>query len=307
MKERFKDFAFKGSSKVLIHQINEILHELMSQGYTLTLRQLYYQLVARDIIQNKQTEYKRVGSIINDARLAGLIDWDAIEDRTRNIQSVPHWNTPADIIASAAASFRLDKWKTQKHRIEVWVEKDALVGVIERVCREYDVSWFSCRGYTSQSEVYGASKRIISHVCRKQKPVIIHLGDHDPSGIDMTRDIYDRLFMFLGHSIPVERIALNMDQIEQYNPPPNPAKVTDSRFEAYEREHGDESWELDALDPRVIHDLIAEKIAEYQDPELYAVEEEMEEKYRAELQNVSTNWFDVEQLIKKINEEQNPE
>jgi hypothetical protein len=303
MRERFKNWQPKGSSKVMIAHANAILTELMDQGYTLTLRQLYYQLVARGTILNRQTEYKRLGSIINDARLAGLIDWDAIEDRTRNLQSVPHWKEPSDIIRSAAESFRLDKWVDQKYRIECWVEKDALVGVLERACRELDVAWFSCRGYTSQSELYGAGKRLSRYICQRQTPIIIHLGDHDPSGKDMTRDIEERLCMFVGFPVKVERIALNMDQIHEYNPPPNPAKVTDSRFEEYERQYGDESWELDALNPRVIDDLIREKVAEYRDDDLFTQQQEEERIRRKALSDASGNWQEVAAFLTKFEKE----
>lgn len=303
MREKFKHIQFKGSSKVMISRANDILNELGAMGYTLTLRQLYYQLVARDVIRNKQSEYKRLGSILNDARLAGLVDWDVIEDRTRNLQSVPHWNEPSEIIRTAAENFRVDKWADQDHRIEVWVEKDALVGVLERACRELDVAWFSCRGYTSQSELYGAGKRVNRHICHRQEPIIIHLGDHDPSGIDMTRDIYDRLFMFVGSEVTVERIALNMPQIDEYAPPPNPAKQTDSRFEAYEREFGNESWELDALDPRVIHKLIEDTVGKYRDEERWAVKKKEEDEKRKLLTAAADDWHRVAELLEEFEEE----
>lgn len=297
MKQAFKDFQFKQSSLLLIRQANVILDDLRAQGYVLTLRQLYYQMVARDIIQNKQTEYKRLGSVINDARLAGLIDWAAIEDRTRHLKNVPHWETPGDIINSAANSFRLDKWATQKYRIEVWVEKDALVGVVERACRELDVSWFSCRGYTSQTALYDAGKRLYGHICGRQKPVVIHLGDHDPSGLDMTRDIDDRLFMFVGNPVEIRRVALNMNQIEELNPPPNPAKITDSRFEKYAEEHGDESWELDALDPSYINNLIETNVAEFRDDDKFEALRQEEEEKRRLLRQAATQWEDVESFL----------
>lgn len=306
MKEKFKHITFKGSTLLLINQAVAILNELMAQGYKLTLRQLFYQLVARDIIQNKFTEYKRLGSIINNARLAGIIDWDAIEDRTRNLQGVPHWKEPQEVIRSAAASFRLDKWADQNYRIEVWVEKDALVGVLERACRELDVDWFSCRGYTSQSELYGASKRLSGYIYRdKQTPVIIHLGDHDPSGMDMTRDILDRLFMFMDREIRVERIALNMDQIDEYHPPPNFAKVTDSRFKTYNDKFGDESWELDALDVRVIHNLITEKVSEYKDEDRFNALKEEEDEKRKLLAASAENWEQVSRLLEKFERDKN--
>jgi len=291
----------------MIAHANAILNELMDQGYTLTLRQLYYQLVARGTIANKMTEYKRLGSIINDARLAGLVDWDAIEDRTRNLQSVPHWKEPSDIIRSAAESFRLDKWLDQKYRIECWVEKDALVGVLERACRDLDVAWFSCRGYTSQSELYGAGKRLSGYIYERQTPIIIHLGDHDPSGKDMTRDIEERLCMFVGFPVRVERIALNMDQVEEYNPPPNPAKVTDSRFYEYEKEFGDESWELDALNPRVIHELVTDKVAEYRDELKFAKQQEEERVRRKALEDASSNWQEVAAFLEVFEQEKQEE
>lgn len=301
--EKFKHFTFKGSSKVMIHRANEILDAYMADGWRVTLRQLYYSLVSKDVIPNNMRSYKRLGSIINDARLAGLIDWEAIEDRTRNIKSVPHWKEPSEIIRSAADSFRLDKWATQGRRIEVWVEKDALVGVLERACRELDVAWFSCRGYTSQSELYEAGKRMNKYICNRQKPLVIHLGDHDPSGKDMTRDIEDRLCMFVGFPVEVKRIALNWDQIEEYNPPPNPAKVTDSRFEKYEEEFGSDSWELDALDLRVIHELITETVKEHRDEDKFMDLWEEEREKRELLAASADNWHRVAELLQGFERE----
>jgi hypothetical protein len=191
MKEKFQDRKFKLDSLALIERSNGIIAEYMADGYMLTLRQLYYQLVSRDVIPNEQREYNRLGGIINDARLAGLVDWDAIEDRTRNLQSLSHWSTPDELVDLAATQYRIDKWSRengQKYRPEVWVEKDALIGVLERACNELDVPYFSCRGYTSQSELYGASKRMLWAIENHQTPCVIHLGDHDPSGKDMTRD-----------------------------------------------------------------------------------------------------------------------
>src|SRR5207245_324853 len=162
-KIRYIEHKFDAGSLTLIATCNKIIEEYTAQGYQLTLRQLYYQLVSRDVIANKQSEYKRLGSIVNDARLAGLIDWDSIEDRTRNLRGLAHWATPEDLVRSCAAQFRIDMWASQRYRPEVWIEKDALVGVIERVCSEFDVPYFSCRGYTSESEMWGAGQRLIRY------------------------------------------------------------------------------------------------------------------------------------------------
>ena len=278
---------FSDSSLELIESANEIIDEYQAQGFSLTLRQLYYQFVSRDLLSNNQKEYKRLGSVINDARLAGHIDWEAIEDRTRELRALAHWSSPADIIEACANQFRVDRWKAQAHYVEVWIEKDALVGVIEGVCRKNDVPFFSCRGYTSQSEMWVAAQRLIAQ-CEKEKEVhIIHLGDHDPSGIDMSRDIEERLDLFLQHvgyqmAGGVNRIALNMPQVQKYNPPPNPAKLTDSRSDDYVKKFGEESWELDALDPKTLADLIQKNINEYVDDDIWqdSVDEEREGRKR---------------------------
>jgi hypothetical protein len=265
MRETFIERRFSAGSLNAIEEANNIIAEYQGAGFTLTLRQLYYQFVARGLIANKQSEYKRLGSIINDGRLAGLIDWGAIEDRTRQLHRLTHWNDPEELIRAAAEQYREDIWAEQKKYVEVWVEKDALLGVIEPVCERWRVPYFACRGYASQSAHYEAGKRILRDAERNQRrTLILHLGDHDPSGIDMTRDNDARLKMFsdcgLGSIVDVKRIALNFDQVEQYNPPPNPAKETDSRSDAYIREYGKSSWELDALDPTVIDRLIDDEI-----------------------------------------------
>lgn len=266
-KIRYKDIRFQSKSLELIELVNSVVDDYSKQGYELTLRQVYYQLVARGYIPNNERSYKNIGNLINDGRLAGLIDWYAITDRTRNLRGNSHWNTPADVINSARYSYLLDKWEGQPNYVEVWVEKDALVDVVGQVCRPLDIPFFSCRGYTSQSEMWSAAQRFIGQANREQR-IILHLGDHDPSGIDMTRDIQDRLDLF-GSNVYVKRVALTMGQITTYNPPPNPAKITDSRAAKYIDEYGDESWELDALEPRVITDLIKNEVTAYRDDELY--------------------------------------
>lgn len=271
---------FSTATLDIIEKANEIIEEYQAQGFDLTLRQLYYQFVSRGYIANKQHEYSRLGSIINDARLAGLVDWDAIVDRTRFTRSLSHWNKPKDILEAAASSFRLDKWKNQDSRVEVWIEKDALVGVIEGVCNELDVAFFSCRGYVSQSEMWAAAQRLEAYSNRGYYPHIIHLGDHDPSGIDMSRDIQDRLDLFTGHGVvQVNRIALTMTQVEEVEPPPNPAKLTDSRCNAYLEKYGDESWELDALDPVYLSDLIRRNVEMFINRELWDETLQEEQKH----------------------------
>jgi hypothetical protein len=253
-----------------IHQANQIIRRYEAQGLVLTLRQLYYQFVARGLMPNSDASYNRLGTIVSDGRLAGLISWAAIEDRTRFLRGLSHYSHPAQAIAAVRKQYRRDLWATQPWRPEVWIEKDALVGVIEGICHELRVSFFACRGYSSQSEQWRAGRRFARRVQAGQRPIVFHLGDHDPSGIDMTRDNQERLSMFAGVQVQVVRLALNMDQVLQYNPPPNPVKLTDSRATSYRSEYGtEESWELDALEPTVLRDLIADAVGRIRDERLW--------------------------------------
>jgi hypothetical protein len=297
MKIKYKNLKMSPKKLAVIETANAIINEYSAQGFDLTLRQLYYQFVARDIIPNRQSEYKKLGETISDGRLAGLIDWDAIIDRTRNLRSLASWETPQAIIDACAAQFKHDMWENQHNHVEVWIEKDALVGVIAGVCDRWRVPYFSCRGYTSQSEMWAAGRRLRSANRRGKTPIVLHFGDHDPSGVDMTRDIAERLSMFAECSVHVDRLALNMSQIEQYQPPPNPTKFTDARAEAYVREYGDESWELDALDPSTLADLIENEVRRLTDIAQWEVDEEREQKARTELREISARYDDVVEFL----------
>lgn len=290
MKISYKDIRFKTQSLEIIDTANSIISEYLNQGFDLTLRQLYYQFVAQDLLPyswadtrtgstNNEKSYKKLGEIINNARLAGLISWRAIQDRTRVVRSNTHWRNPAHIIEAAKNSYYLNKWSNQELMAEVWIEKDALVGIIEDVCYEYDVPFFSCRGYTSQSAMWRASQRIRGY---KRATIIYYLGDHDPSGIDMGRDIDERLTLFEAPAV-VNRIALTMEQIEDQNPPANPTKVTDSRAKGYMSKYGNESWELDALEPNFIVDLISSNIENIRDKASYKKIVKQEEKDKEQL------------------------
>jgi len=288
----FKNFGDKALDTIA--QANEIIEDYQAQGLVLTLRQLYYQFVSKDLIPNKQAQYKRLGNIVSDARLAGLIDWNAIEDRTRNLMGINTYVDPGDAIRSVVRRFRIDRWEGQAFRPEVWIEKEALTGVISGICGELGIDYFACKGYVSQSEMWRGAMRMKGYGDDDQKPVIIHLGDHDPSGMDMTRDIDDRNGMFAGFgSVEIDRIALNMDQVDEYSPPPNPAKLTDSRAQEYIREYGDDSWELDALDPTTLRDLIRTTVEGYRNDDIYFEVMARESEYLETLDRVAKNWKEL--------------
>lgn len=312
---KYENHKFGQAAKEVIARAVMICQEYAGQGFDLTLRQLYYQFVARDWFENKQANYNRLGGIVNDARMAGYIDWDYIVDRTRNLRSLAHWDSPIDVIRAAADGYRNDKWQDQPNRVEVWIEKDALVGVLEAACQPLDVPFFSCRGYTSASEVWSAAQRLRGYIENGQKAVVLHLGDHDPSGVDMSRDIDARLWKFIAtdlyqgrsgepmkkedaialtdSALEIRRIALNMNQIEQYDPPPNPAKFKDPRAKKYVELWGTESWELDALPPDVLVRLIQGEIRDLRDDELWSAASVSERTDRKLLTACADRWDGV--------------
>jgi len=286
MKESFIERTFSTSSMATITVVNAILTEYQQQGFKLSLRQLYYQLVARDYIENTVRSYKNLGNLVSNARQAGLVDWDMIEDRNRETNTPPHWENPAEIVESAARQFRIDKWKDQPAHIEVMVEKDALSGVLEPVCRRLDISITANKGYSSSSTMYEIGKRLWEKNIENKDITIIYLGDHDPSGIDMSRDVEERLTLYSRvFGIEFVRVALNYDQVKVLKPPENPAKETDARYSAYVKQFGRSSWELDAVEPVRLAELVTSAVAERRDEDLWedalTKEEVMRGKLRA--------------------------
>lgn len=296
---------FRAEALKIIERSNQIIAEYATQGYDLTLRQIYYQFVSRGWISNKDSEYKRLGTVISDARLAGLIDWNAITDRTRNLRGLTRWSNPQEIMAAIADQYHESWWDSQEFYVEVWVEKDALIGVVGRACEALDVPYFSCRGYTSQSEMWIAGRRLGDQMdLYEKKVVVIHLGDHDPSGLGMTEDVTRRLEMFADGSVEVNRIALNRDQVDLYRPPPNPAKMTDPRAAGYIKTYGRQSWELDALDPVVIDQLITETVSQYIDWDLFEERQAEEDQSRGVLNAIKDKWDQVGEYVENLLQEE---
>lgn len=315
MKQEFRPVNLRVESRLLVNQCNDIIADYLSQGLRLTLRQLYYQLVTKNVIPNVEKSYKKLSGLVSDARLSGLMDWDAIEDRVRRPRSNSEWDDIVDLVDSALASYRLPRWAGQEHYVELWVEKDALAGVLAPMASKYHVTMMVNRGYSSQSAMYEAADRFI-RACypgcsieeveyaeddnetylpgdMEKQPILLYLGDHDPSGEDMVRDIQSRLEMFGLRDIQVIKIALTMDQVKRYNPPPNPAKRTDPRAHDYVAKHGAVSWEVDALPPNVLTKIIQVSIEEFVDLDMMQKIKDQEEEDKGRLRKAA------EKLVRK--------
>jgi hypothetical protein len=305
-KIKYQEQKFRHGSLVLIQKCEDILQKYHAAGYDMTLRQLYYQLVAADEIPNKKESYDNLGALVTNARLGGYLDWKMLVDRTRGLRGIAHYDNPQERIKYAAYGYAIDKWKYQDHRPEVWIEKEALAGVFDRICGELDVPYFSCKGYSSASSMWGAAMRFKGYQREGKTPVIFHFGDHDPSGIDMTRDILDRIEIFMG-GVEVDRLALNMEQVEMYNPPPNPTKITDSRAKNYIEIYGHESWELDALDPDTLAGLVRNAIMGIRDEGKWQEAVDEEQHGERMLHTIADNFEQIETFIEDENLKPNDE
>lgn len=308
-KEKFEVFNFRKSTLKTIEQANAIIAEMQAEGYTLTVRQLYYQFVSRDLLENTMRNYKNLAAIVDNGRKAGLIDWEAIEDRTRFLRQITAYDNPTQFLRRQAERYYAEAlWRDQDTYCEVWIEKDALVGVVERPCLEWRVPYFACRGYASSSELYEAGKRLRRKLASGKRVVIFHLGDHDPSGLNMSDVNRDSLRQFArANGITLERLALNYDQVEEYDPPPNPAKDSDARFDGYRDMMVEQfdvdpddvpSWELDALNPSVIDQIVRDAIEGVVDKDKYDARYAEEETNKQTLVAIADAFPDVGKYLK---------
>jgi hypothetical protein len=297
-KIRFREVKLSQANQERLHTINEIIEEYQDQDLVLTLRQLYYQLVSRDIIPNKQNEYAKLSTLLKEGRMGGIVDWDAIEDRLRQPYTPSSFNSPKEILQTALNQYMCPRMEGQENYIEVWVEKDALSGVLKRVTSLYHIPILVNRGYSSASAMFDSYERFAPAIEKGRKCTVLYLGDFDPSGMDMIRDIRERIREFLikdyiddietdeqkeedidvrvkqlsiwfNNHFEIVPIALTEEQIQEYDPPENPAKRTDPRAAKFIEKHGSSSWEVDALRPEVLNQVLTDAIVERIDEKQY--------------------------------------
>ncbi len=260
---------------ILLEHIRQILEEYNP----MTLRQVYYQLVAKHVIDNKRSEYQKLSNTLVKGRQEGLIPWEFMEDRGRQPRAVSMWKDLLDFIDTVKTSYRKDVWTSQPVYIEVWLEKEALSGIFTDVTRQYGITLCVGRGYNSWSAYKDASLRFDEI----EKPVIIlYFGDFDPSGEDIFRAIKDSL-EFFGTSPRIEKVALTAEDVIEYNLPPDFTKKTDSRTKSFIKEHGDIAVELDALPVKILQQKIRQAIEDNIDLEALDSIQAIENSERKEL------------------------
>lgn len=251
---------------------------ILAEHHPMTVRQCYYQLVSRQVIENCRSKYQAVSEALVAARKSGDIPWGWLEDRLRRPREVSMWDDLPDFANTAARAYRRNVWAEQPGYVECWLEKDALSGVFEEVLTAYGVTLNVGRGYDGWDSIRNAAGRMRSG----ESTTILYFGDFDPSGEDMARSLRERL-AFFDCTPEIIKCALTADDIERYNLPPDFAKKTDSRAAGFIAKHGDVSVELDALPVDVLRERLESEVQNRMDMDALAEVKALEAAERKKL------------------------
>lgn len=300
-KKKGKYSYWHTTAELLTDQILHVVNYYNKIDIKLTNRQLYYQLVGKDWIPNAMEIYKKLCVFLTDLRYCGTIDWNIIEDKGRRAERMPEWEGMKELISTATDMFRLPRRADQEYYIEIYCEKEAGINTLQPVADEYHVHFGYNKGYSSAAALYKLAQRLQDAIEEGKYGVILYFGDHDPSGLDMIRDISERVEEFLtggrwpcSPAFKVIPVSLTMEQVEHYNPPPNPAKLNDPRSKWYIEKYGDISWELDAIDAQELRRLARTWIEQFTDMDQYNAIKAQEEVKKEALIEFGENYQDNE-------------
>lgn len=234
------------------------IHEILEgETSTITIRHLFYRLVGLNVIPKTELAYKGLCGHLSRWRKSGGVPYNAFSDSTRWHIKPPMFDGIADALRRTRESYRRNMWADQTHYVEIWVEKDAIAGVIVDVTSEWGVPLFVCRGFASLSSMYSASLTFKEARRGGKEVTIFHLGDYDPSG-HAAADAIERAFReSFDCSINFQRIAILPEQIEEFNLPTRPTKQSDSRARNWQ---GSECVELDSTPPSELRSLVENAI-----------------------------------------------
>jgi hypothetical protein len=229
---------------------------ILDEHHPMTVRQVYYQLVSRQVVKNTRRQYQAISTILVEARKDGIIPWEWIEDRLRRPRAVSMWYDLADFAYTASKTYRRNVWATQERLVEVWLEKDALSGIFEDVLRPYGVTLNVGHGYDGWDSIHNAAERYLNW---NGEVVILYFGDFDPSGEDMLRSLGERL-RFFGTNPNILKCALTLEDVETYRLPPDFTKTSDTRRASFVAKYGDIAVELDALPVNVLQERLRHEV-----------------------------------------------
>ncbi len=260
--------------------VSDVIDDLKNY-LPLTLRQLYYRLVASGTIENNRSQYTMLSTLVKNMRLAGLMSWNVITDRTRRQTDINGYTNKKDFIDIEVNNFlkyySRNLTQGQNKMIELWVEKDALATIFEDVAFEYSIRAVVCRGYQSTSFIKNYYDRAVSALADGKQPVILYFGDFDPSGIQMFEATQESLELEMNlYDIEYKRIALNLSDIDNYKLPnePDAVKKTDTRYNKFVEKYGLYAVELDALHPSILKQIAVDAVKSELDMDMFDMEKE---------------------------------
>ena len=276
-------------TKAEIDHIKLCIYQLCREMQPMTVRQLFYQLTTLGVINKTEAEYKQtVCRLTANMRFAGELPWHWLADNTRWIRKPMTYGGLDDCLEQAQRAYRRSLWdpNTNDQYVEVWLEKDALSGVLYEVTREYDVPLMVTRGYPSLSYLHSAAATIQQELEERWggEATIYYFGDFDPSGLDISRNTEKRLQEFVdSDALAFKRVAVNEDQIAELLLPTRPTKATDSRSKNF---GSDISCEVDAIRPDVLRSMVRACISDHIDAEQIKAAQEIERQERQLLQDI---------------------
>lgn len=231
--------------------------EILAAEYPMTLRQCFYRLVSKGIIENTRKDYQTLSRILTKARGDGRIEYEWLTDRSRPTYSPSVFKDPSDYADTIKRAYRKDYWHSQPNYVEIWAEKDSIIGSIEPVTNELGLTVRVGRGFLSTTRTH----EIGSHFSRSEKPIhVFYLGDFDPSGVEIEEDAKQRVLSQGFTSFKMERLAIHKADIDLFDLPPLRVKDSDSRSSMFEIKHGSECVELDALPVEELRKRIQEAV-----------------------------------------------
>lgn len=266
--------------KKSLELLAQVLKIIKSYDFALTLRQIYYQLVAKQIIPSRQNYYHKLSRLCVIGRNEGILPEDSFSDRLREVDKLSSWIDLKEFFYTVKRSYRKDKWENQDCYIEIWTEKDALRSVLTEITYPYDVSLMVARGQLSRTAIYETSERDKDK--SDKECFLYYAGDFDPSGLSIYDSIKKGLEGF-GIFINYERIALTPEQIKKYQLPSDPGKRTDPNYKGFVEIYGDIVVGLDFLPPDELRNIVKNCIEKNIDYELLAQVQEIEEEEQIRL------------------------
>jgi len=276
----------RGRSQKSIDLI-EAMAAIAEAAQPITGRGVGYKLFTSGLIPSMgRSDMQRVYRLLKEAREEGRIPWDWIVDEAREFERTPSWNNPEEFARAASRQYRLDFWKQQPVRCEVWSEKGTLRGVLAPVLDQYGVGFRVMHGFSSATVVHD-----IADYDDGRSLIGLYVGDWDPSGLYMSeRDLPDRLEKYDGDHVEVDRIALTRDQTVGLPSFPATDKRKDPRYKWFAQNFGDQCWEIDALDPNILRARVEEEIKSLIEPEAWERCLRVTRAQQDSLREVMHNW-----------------